>query len=275
MSKKRRIWKMVEIACLFSLILMGFTTIFVPLIMVKEIENGSSYATMLWMYSIIAGAFGIVSTVSILIILRLVRERHRVYSDCGRFRAETRIRYKEVSTLQTETQNQLDEAIVKNAELTRWKDCAIQLVPDLRTRVSGYTAKELAREFMDRFSDIESVKGSKKTFVYLDRVITAYNDLPPEVKAFVTYNMEKVNKECIKARIQYKKAAESYLDEILTKSEEDSDYEGKCLDAMAFFESLRPTVRYQLSEQAINELRMKCFEITLKYTYPRINRQYA
>ena len=159
MSKKRKIWKRVEIAYLFSLILMGFMTIFVPFMMVKEIANGSIYAMMLWIYSIIAGAFGIVSTVLIFIILRLVRERHRVYSDCSIFKAETQIRYKEVSTLQTETQNQLDDVVVKNAELRRWKECAIRLVPDLRTRVAGYTAKELACEFMNRFSDIESIKG--------------------------------------------------------------------------------------------------------------------
>ena len=275
MSKKRKIWKRVEIACLFSLILMGFMTIFVPFMMVKEIANGSIYAMMLWIYSIIAGAFGIVSTVLILIILRLVRERHRVYSDCSIFKAETQIRYKEVSTLQTETQNQLDDVVVKNAELRRWKECAIRLVPDLRTRVAGYTAKELACEFMNRFSDIESIKGSKETFVYLDRAITAYNDLLPEVKICVTYDMDKVDKEWMKAGRQYKNAVESYIEEILAKSEDDSDYEVKCLDAMAFLEHLRPTVRCQLSEHIVHELRMRYFEITLKYTYPRINCQYA
>ena len=275
MSKKRKIWKRVEIACLFSLILMGFMTIFVPFMMVKEIVNGSIYAMMLWIYSIIAGAFGIVSTVLIFIILRLVRERHRVYSDCSIFKAETQIRYKEVSTLQTETQNQLDDVVVKNAELRRWKECAIRLVPDLRTRVAGYTAKELACEFMNRFSDIESIKGSKKTFVYLDRAITAYNDLLPEVKICVTYDMDKVDKEWMKAGRQYKNAVESYIEEILAKSEDDSDYEVKCLDAMAFLEHLRPTVRCQLSEHIVHELRMRYFEITLKYTYPRINCQYA
>lgn len=275
MSKKRKIWKRVEIACLFSLILMGFMTIFVPFMMVKEIANGSIYAMMLWIYSIIAGAFGIVSTVLIFIILRLVRERHRVYSDCSIFKAETQIRYKEVSTLQTETQNQLDDVVVKNAELRRWKECAIRLVPDLRTRVAGYTAKELACEFMNRFSDIESIKGSKKTFVYLDRAITAYNDLLPEVKICVTYDMDKVDKEWMKAGRQYKNAVESYIEEILAKSEDDSDYEVKCLDAMAFLEHLRPTVRCQLSEHIVHELRMRYFEITLKYTYPRINCQYA
>ena len=275
MSKKRKIWKRVEIACLFSLILMGFMTIFVPFMMVKEIANGSIYAMMLWIYSIIAGAFGIVSTVLILIILRLVRERHRVYSDCSIFKAETQIRYKEVSTLQTETQNQLDDVVVKNAELRRWKECAIRLVPDLRTRVAGYTAKELACEFMNRFSDIESIKGSKKTFVYLDRAITAYNDLLPEVKICVTYDMDKVDKEWMKAGRQYKNAVESYIEEILAKSEDDSDYEVKCLDAMASLEHLRPTVRCRLSEHIVHELRMRYFEITLKYTYPRINCQYA
>lgn len=275
MSKKRKIWKRVEIACLFSLILMGFMTIFVPFMMVKEIANGSIYAMMLWIYSIIAGAFGIVSTVLIFIILRLVRERHRVYSDCSIFKAETQIRYKEVSTLQTETQNQLDDVVVKNAELRRWKECAIRLVPDLRTRVAGYTAKELACEFMNRFSDIESIKGSKETFVYLDRAITAYNDLLPEVKICVTYDMDKVDKEWMKAGRQYKNAVESYIEEILAKSEDDSDYEVKCLDAMAFLEHLRPTVRCQLSEHIVHELRMRYFEITLKYTYPRINCQYA
>lgn len=275
MSKKRKIWKRVEIACLFSLILMGFMTIFVPFMMVKEIANGSIYAMMLWIYSIIAGVFGIVSTVLILIILRLVRERHRVYSDCSIFKAETQIRYKEVSTLQTETQNQLDDVVIKNAELRRWKECAIRLVPDLRTRVAGYTAKELACEFMNRFSDIESIKGSKKTFVYLDRAITAYNDLLPEVKICVTYDMDKVDKEWMKAGRQYKNAVESYIEEILAKSEDDSDYEVKCLDAMAFLEHLRPTVRCQLSEHIVHELRMRYFEITLKYTYPRINCQYA
>ena len=275
MSKKRKIWKRVEIACLFSLILMGFMTIFVPFMMVKEIVNGSIYAMMLWIYSIIAGAFGIVSTVLIFIILRLVRERHRVYSDCSIFKAETQIRYKEVSTLQTETQNQLDDVVVKNAELRRWKECAIRLVPDLRTRVAGYTAKELACEFMNRFSDIESIKGSKETFVYLDRAITAYNDLLPEVKICVTYDMDKVDKEWMKAGRQYKNAVESYIEEILAKSEDDSDYEVKCLDAMAFLEHLRPTVRCQLSEHIVHELRMRYFEITLKYTYPRINCQYA
>ena len=275
MSKKRKIWKRVEIACLFSLILMGFMTIFVPFMMVKEIVNGSIYAMMLWIYSIIAGVFGIVSTVLIFIILRLVRERHRVYSDCSIFKAETQIRYKEVSTLQTETQNQLDDVVVKNAELRRWKECAIRLVPDLRTRVAGYTAKELACEFMNRFSDIESIKGSKETFVYLDRAITAYNDLLPEVKICVTYDMDKVDKEWMKAGRQYKNAVESYIEEILAKSEDDSDYEVKCLDAMAFLEHLRPTVRCQLSEHIVHELRMRYFEITLKYTYPRINCQYA
>ena len=275
MSKKRKIWKRVEIACLFSLILMGFMTIFVPFMMVKEIANGSIYAMMLWIYSIIAGAFGIVSTVLILIILRLVRERHRVYSDCSIFKAETQIRYKEVSTLQTETQTQLDDVVIKNAELRRWKECAIRLVPDLRTRVAGYTAKELACEFMNRFSDIESIKGSKETFVYLDRAITAYNDLLPEVKICVTYDMDKVDKEWMKAGRQYKNAVESYIEEILAKSEDDSDYEVKCLDAMAFLDHLRPTVRCQLSEHIVHELRMRYFEIILKYTYPRINCQYA
>ena len=128
---------------------------------------------------------------------------------------------------------------------------------------------------MNRFSDIESIKGSKETFVYLDRAITAYNDLLPEVKICVTYDMDKVDKEWMKAGRQYKNAVESYIEEILAKSEDDSDYEVKCLDAMAFLEHLRPTVRCQLSEHIVHELRMRYFEITLKYTYPRINCQYA
>lgn len=250
----RRIAKIFSMMFVLMLLISTFcVTVFAAETAPVDTASVASSTGNFW--TIVLGTVAVVLLIACIILIYLLKTHKEAYMTKIE---EMQTKYTRLGKLQKETKTNLGYAEEALGEYEDWQAKALQIDPQLQVKINKIRYQQLADQFVSEYLQFDlAERTTVEVYVTLERVMGAYENLDPNVKAMVNCDMDHWKQKYQTATEEYIKEANSYLVQVnsnckpITKDLEDLH------NAIKYYEALPRAIKASVPNLLIGKIREK------------------
>ena len=206
-------------------------------------------------WTIVLGTVAALLLIACIILIYLLKTQKEAYMTKIE---EMQTKYTRLGILQKETKTNLGYAEDALEEYEDWQAKALQIDPQLQVKINKIRYQQLADQFVCEYLQCDlTERNNAEAYVILDKIMKAYDNLDPEVRAMVNCDMNQWKQKYQIVTEEYIKEANSYLVQVnsnckpITKDLEDLH------NAIKYYEALPRAIKASVPNLLIGKIREK------------------
>ena len=206
-------------------------------------------------WTIVLGTVAALLLIACIILIYLLKTQKEAYMTKIE---EMQTKYTRLGKLQKETKTNLGYAEDALEEYEDWQAKALQIDPQLQVKINKIRYQQLADQFVCEYLQCDLTESNNaEAYVILDKIMKAYDNLDPEVRAMVNCDMNQWKQKYQTVTEEYIKEANSYLVQVnsnckpITKDLEDLH------NAIKYYEALPRAIKASVPNLLIGKIREK------------------
>ena len=206
-------------------------------------------------WTIVLGTVAALLLIACIILIYLLKTQKEAYMTKIE---EMQTKYTRLGKLQKETKTNLGYAEDALEEYEDWQAKALQIDPQLQVKINKIRYQQLADQFVSEYLQCDlTERNNAEAYVILDKIMKAYDNLDPEVRAMVNCDMNQWKQKYQTVTEEYIKEANSYLVQVnsnckpITKDLEDLH------NAIKYYEALPRAIKASVPNLLIGKIREK------------------
>lgn len=206
-------------------------------------------------WTIVLGTVAALLLIACIILIYLLKTQKEAYMTKIE---EMQTKYTRLGKLQKETKTNLGYAEDALEEYEDWQAKALQIDPQLQVKINKIRYQQLADQFVCEYLQCDlTERNNAEAYVILDKIMKAYDNLDPEVRAMVNCDMNQWKQKYQTVTEEYIKEANSYLVQVnsnckpITKDLEDLH------NAIKYYEALPRAIKASVPNLLIGKIREK------------------
>lgn len=183
---------------------------------------------------------------------------------------ELQYRYKTLSKLQQETNNNLGLAEDEIKKHEDWQVSALVIDPKIQSKINNANYQKMAEQFVNDYLQVDITdRSTADTFVIIDRILRAYNAFEPEVRGKITADMSYWEKEYHSVTDAYTKEANAYLVQVMNECGATTKDLSRLREAVNYYQALPQVIKASVPPLLIGKIRGKVAAAELHLPVPK------
>lgn len=232
-----------------------------PVVTANASNDGGNFWTMV---------LGIVSGVLLIVCITLIYLL-KTHKDAYMTKIEElQYKYSKLGKLQKETKSNLGYAEEELAAYEDWQAKALQIDPQIQVKINNIRNQQLADQFVCEYLQFDlAERTTVETYVILERVMAAYENLDPNVKTMVNCDMNHWMQKYQSATEDYIKEANGYLVQVQNECKATTKDLSRLHEAIKYYEALPRVIKASVPKLLIGRIREKAASAEMHLPAPK------
>ena len=223
-------------------------------------DGGNFWITVL---GIVSGVL-LIACITLIYLLKTHKEAYMTKIE------ELQYKYKTLSRLQQETQNNLGLAEEETKMYKVWQASALVIDPKIQSKINNANYQKMAEQFVNDYLQVDITdRSTADTFVIIDRILRVYQALEPAVRGKITADMSYWEKEYASVTKAYIDEANAYLVQVMTECGTTTKDLSRLREAVNYHQALPQVIKASVPPLIIGKIRGKVAAAELHLQAPK------